>query len=121
VSNPSYLSCRSGSLPRVHQTGNGPDDHAGHLFARIFQGPAATINLTPMHANVNQSTYRRIENTWGRAISAGKCVEVEVGLVYGDHENRPTSLFVTYTIDGEQFFKTMENSTARPTHAKEKP
>jgi hypothetical protein len=73
-----------------------------------------------MHANINQSTYRRLENKWAKAIVSGKDVQVEVGLVYGDEGSRPASLFVTYTIDGEEYFKDMENSAARPADPKER-
>jgi hypothetical protein len=56
-----------------HLPDKNPDDHAGHIFARIFQGPAATINLTPMHGTtVNQSAYRRLENRWAKAIRNGQ-------------------------------------------------
>jgi hypothetical protein len=87
-----------------------PDDHAGHLFARIFQGPVTTINLTPMHANINQGTYRRLENKWAKAIKNGQDVQVTVTLTYETHGRRPHSIKVKYAIDGEVYVGRIRNS-----------
>ncbi len=86
-----------------------PGDHAGHLFARIFQGPAATINLTPMHANVNQSAYRQLENRWAEAIKTGKSVDVTVELTYHDETWRPAVILVNYLSDGKRESKVIVN------------
>jgi hypothetical protein len=43
-------------------SGKLPGDHAGHLFARIFQGPGQQLNLTPMSGSgVNCGEYQTLE------------------------------------------------------------
>jgi hypothetical protein len=93
-----------------HLPDKNPDDHAGHLFARIFQGPATTINLTPMHANINQSTYRRLENSWARAIRNGQDVQVSVDLTYEGVSRRPVLLEIEYSVGDEIYVQRMPNS-----------
>jgi hypothetical protein len=58
-----------------------------------------------MHANINQSTYRRLENEWAKAIKAGKTVDVTVELRYESDGRRPEFIGVNYVID--------DGSTAR--------
>ncbi|MFC0627892.1 DNA/RNA non-specific endonuclease [Kribbella deserti] len=56
-----------------------PGDHAGHIFARIFQGPGGTMNLVPMQGDrVNLSQYKMLENHWRRIIDAGGTVDISV-------------------------------------------
>jgi DNA/RNA non-specific endonuclease len=43
-------------------SGKLPGDRAGHLFARIFQGPGQQLNLTPMSGSgVNRGEYQTLE------------------------------------------------------------
>lgn len=94
-----------------------PGDHAGHIFARIFQGPADSINLTPMEANkVNLSAYKKIENTWRSALEDGKDVRVEVELVYRKDSMRPDAFAVTYWIDGQVTYNDIPNLSAKDDH-----
>jgi hypothetical protein len=79
-------------------------------FARIFQGPATTINLTPMHGtNVNQRAYRRLENEWGKTIRAGTSVDVRIELTYVGGSRRPRAFDIDYTIDGAPYYRVIEN------------
>lgn len=78
------------------------DDHAGHLFARIFEGPGDAINLTPMHGrSVNLSAYKVIENAWKSAIIEGKDVRADVTLDYQGDSRRPAGFDVHWWVDGE--------------------
>lgn len=81
-----------------------PGDHAGHLFARIFQGPMPKINLTPMEgAKVNLGQYKTLENRWRREIESGGTVDVELDLKYGERRDRPDTIVVFYRLSsGEQ-------------------
>jgi hypothetical protein len=77
----------------------GAEDHAGHIFARIFKGPGDLINLVPMHGRkVNLSAYRVLENLWSRAIKANGAVTVEVRFEYIDHGRRPDEIIVRYKV-----------------------
>ena len=78
-------------------------DHAGHLFARIFQGPPQRVNLVPMlGSKVNLGSYKKLENKWRAAIDAGKSVEVSIDLVYPTEARRPERLRVVYKVEGEK-------------------
>ncbi|GAB3748549.1 DNA/RNA non-specific endonuclease [Microlunatus parietis] len=91
-----------------------PGDHAGHLFARIFQGPGETINLTAMEANkVNLGQFKSAENAWRRAVEAGRDVKVDISLVYATDTPRPDALQLTWWIDGERDERFIYN-TPRP-------
>lgn len=91
-----------------------PGDHAGHLFARIFQGPGDSINLTPMEGNkVNLSAYKTVENSWRKALLEGKDVSAEVELVYRSESMRADAFQVTYWIDGKIHYEVIHNRPAR--------
>ncbi|MFC7625447.1 DNA/RNA non-specific endonuclease [Microlunatus sp. GCM10028923] len=91
-----------------------PGDHAGHLFARIFQGPGDAINLTPMEGNrVNLSAYKAVENSWRKALLEGKEVRAEVELVYRSEKMRADAFQVTYWIDGKIHYDVIHNRPAR--------
>jgi hypothetical protein len=85
---------RSDSAQRT-LLGKLPGDHAGHIFARIFQGPLDKINLTPMEGSrVNLGQYATLEKQWRKEIEAGRSVEVSVELSYGEHLHRPDTIKV---------------------------
>lgn len=94
--------------------GKPPGDHAGHIFARIFQGPGESINLTPMEGNkVNLSAYKNVENTWRKALQEGKEVQVEVDRVYRSDAKRADAFQVTYWIDGKIHYEVIHNRPRR--------
>lgn len=78
-------------------------DHAGHLAGDRFGGSPDIDNLVSQSSNVNLSQYKKIENTWSRAIKKGKHVEVNVEVRYDGSSLRPSEFNVTYNIDGEYF------------------
>ncbi|WP_152361083.1 DNA/RNA non-specific endonuclease [Microlunatus speluncae] len=91
-----------------------PGDHAGHLFARIFQGPGDTINLAAMEGNkVNLGQYKSAEHAWRRGIEAGHDVKVEVALIYASDTPRPDALQLTWWIDDKRMERFIYN-TPRP-------
>lgn len=78
-----------------------PGDHAGHIFARIFQGPIGAMNLTPMEgAKVNQSQYKTVENHWRHIIEQGETVEVFVSFSFVGESQRPDKIRVRYKHPG---------------------
>jgi len=89
--------------------GKMPDDHAGHLFADLFGGDPTLKNLVSQASNVNLSAFKTIENTWKKAVNAGKKVEVDIKVIYDDGAVRPSSFDVTYKIDGKVSNQVIEN------------
>ena len=89
-----------------------PTDHAGHLIADIFGGSPELDNLVSMDAFINQSTYRKLENKWDRALKSNplKKVEIQIFLDYSfvpastavsGGIMRPTQFRIESTIDGQ--------------------
>ena len=74
-------------------------DHGGHLIAQRFAGSGKIDNLLAMVAIVNNSKYKRIENRWGKALQAGKEVEVTIDVVYDGASKRPKEFNIYYSID----------------------
>ncbi len=77
-----------------------PGDHAGHIFARIFQGPSGTLNLVPMASDVNQGKYKSLEGRWRKIVEKGATVDVVVEFFYPADGRRPDSIRVGYASDG---------------------
>ena len=84
-------------------------DHAGHLIGDRFGGSPALDNLVSQSALVNLSTYKKIENQWGKALKLGKKVSVEITVNYDSGGARPSSFTVEYTIDGEYTKRVIDN------------
>ncbi|WP_127148118.1 DNA/RNA non-specific endonuclease [Veillonella sp. VA139] len=76
-----------------------PGDHGGHLIANRYTGSGEIDNLLAMAAIVNNSKYKRIENRWGKALQAGKEVEVTINVVYDGSSKRPKEFNIHYLID----------------------
>ncbi len=59
-----------------------PDDHGGHLIARIFNGSGDSDNLIAMNGNLNQGEFKKLENRWATALNEGKSVKVKITPIY---------------------------------------
>ncbi|WP_433006014.1 DNA/RNA non-specific endonuclease [Kribbella sp. CA-294648] len=93
-------------------------DHAGHIFARIFQGPVGMMNLVPMMGSkVNLSAYKKAENAWRVALKSGHDVEVQVDLLYRTSKNRPDMIALRYSINGVVTQQTIRNMPRRTREA----
>ena len=99
-----------GRLPHNPKT---PDklsgDHAGHLFGDRFGGSGDLDNLVSQAQKVNLSSYKKLENTWAKAIEQGKKVIVDIHVNYDSGSLRPVSFDVIYTIDGIDFYEFIHN------------
>ncbi len=60
-------------------------------------------------AFVNLSEYKKIENTWAKALNSGQKVGVDIKVQYEGNSMRPSSFIVNYTIDGIKTQTTIEN------------
>ena len=58
-------------------------------------------NLVSQASSVNQSEFKKIENNWAKQLEAGKSVDVDIEVHYGDGP-RPTGFTVTEVIDGKR-------------------
>ncbi|MEX0302350.1 MAG: DNA/RNA non-specific endonuclease, partial [Leisingera sp.] len=78
----------------------------GHLIPRELGGPPGELNVVPMQSYLNQhGEWRGLERTWGRAVRAGKDVQVKIEVEYYSSGNAarrktPKRFIVTTTIDG---------------------
>ena len=80
--------------------GKSDGDHAGHLAGDRFGGSPKLDNLVSQSSTVNLSSYKKLENTWAKAIENGKTVTVDVDVIYAKDGLRPIAFEVSYTIDG---------------------
>ncbi|PAF34069.1 hypothetical protein CHH69_17790, partial [Terribacillus saccharophilus] len=91
------LTQRNERLPHNSNTpGKKPGDHAGHLAADRFGGSPELDNLVSQSSKVNLSRYKKLENSWAKALNQGKKVSVNVKVNYKDFDPRPSSFEVTY-------------------------
>ena len=73
-----------------------PDDHGGHLIARIFNGSGDSDNLIAMNGNLNQGEFKKLENRWATALNEGKSVKVKITPIYEGTSVRPTSFKIEH-------------------------
>lgn len=99
----------SDSMETIGKGDQKEDDQKGHLFADRFGGGNGLENIVAMDGKVNQSDYKRIENTCAKALESGHEVHLKVVPKYEENSSRPTSFRITYTIDGEKTVTTIKN------------
>lgn len=75
-------------------------DHVGHYIARRFNGPTEAFNHFAQDAHFNQSGYASIEHAWEISSKAGELVHVTIVPSYLGKSERPSYLFVTWTVGG---------------------
>ncbi|GAA4035711.1 DNA/RNA non-specific endonuclease [Parerythrobacter jejuensis] len=86
-----------------------PDDHGGHFVGARFNGPGDGANLFPQNGNFNVSAYKRMENSWAKALEGGKRVTVDIKPTYSGSSLRPNKITVNYTIGNETFSRVFRN------------
>ncbi|HGN1708205.1 TPA: DNA/RNA non-specific endonuclease, partial [Providencia rettgeri] len=77
-------------------------DEGGHLIATIFTGPGEKLNIVPMNSNLNRSEWKKMENSWAKALKEDKPVDVKIEPVYIGNSDRPSSFNVMYKIGNER-------------------
>jgi predicted ribonuclease toxin of YeeF-YezG toxin-antitoxin module len=75
-------------------------DDGGHIVGNRFNPPSEEFNLFAQDANFNRGQYRRLEDSWATALAQGRPVEVTWQFAYSESSLRPSSLLVSYSIDG---------------------
>jgi hypothetical protein len=86
-----------------------PTDEGGHFVGRRFDGPMDDFNHFAQDMNLNRGAYKSLENSWQRALDKGQSVSVDITAHYPGNSLRPSSLDVTYTIDGVPYQKSFLN------------
>ncbi|MDT4847456.1 DNA/RNA non-specific endonuclease [compost metagenome] len=76
-----------------------PDDQGGHYIGRRFDGPKDDFNHFAQNGNFNNSAYKKLENSWERALKDGKSVRVEISPSFKGGSLRPDTLKVRQWID----------------------
>lgn len=77
-------------------------DEGGHLLASIFDGPGEKLNLVPMDANLNKGVWKKMENSWAKALEDGKPVKVKINPTYSADSTRPDKFTVEYQIGNDR-------------------
>ena len=100
-------------LNNLHEIGHGFEqaaDDRGHLIADQFNGNNTLANLVPMDRQVNQGSYKAIENIWAESLQNGKNVSANIQLEYTGNSFRPDAFKIVYKIDnGELIEAILEN------------
>lgn len=99
----------SDSMETIGKGDQKEGDQKGHLFADRFGGGNGLENIVAMDGKINQSDYKRIENTCAKALESGHEVYLKVVPKYEKNSSRPTSFRITFTIDGEKTVTTIKN------------
>lgn len=86
-----------------------PNDDGGHYIGRRFDGPTDDFNHFAQDRNFNRSAYKELENSWQRALDAGKKVSIDITPSYDGSSVRPIKIQVDYTIDGVPYSRSFTN------------
>lgn len=103
----------SDSMETIGKGDQKEGDQKGHLIGDRFGGGNGLENIVAMDGRVNQSDYKRIENTCAKALESGHEVHLKVVPKYDKSSSRPTSFRITYTIDGEKTVATIKNGASK--------
>lgn len=85
-------------------------DDRGHLLGDQFDGSGGLENLIPQDANINRNDYKNFENELAKEVKSGNEVRVKIEPVYEGDSRRPSSICVTYCINGEKSVRIFPNS-----------
>ncbi len=98
-------------------------DVGGHLVGRQFSGRNRYPNLVPMNGDLNEyphplsntvgGGYGQLEEIWRLALTKSRDVsDVSIRLRYGTDDFRPTSFTLRFTIRGNDFLISFDNTGA---------
>nr|WP_269747844.1 DNA/RNA non-specific endonuclease [Sphingomonas sp. TDK1] len=90
---------------RLQRSAGGPDrlpkDDGGHYLAPRFNGPKEAFNHFAQDASVNRGRYRMMEDEWAREKRAGHQVTVTIVPHFRATSQRPKTIDVIFTVDGD--------------------
>ena len=85
-------------------------DQGGHIVGSRFFGLGEQINLYPQSANLNQGSWKQMEDLWASEMVAGKDVKIKVKALFEGTSQRPIGFEVDYWIDGKITTRTFPNN-----------
>ena len=86
-------------------------DQGGHYIGVRFNGPTDRFNHFAQDARFNNGAYKAMENSWDRDLRSGKKVYVHIVPKYKGASQRPSSIEVTYFVNGNRQFMRFKNSS----------
>ncbi len=89
------------------------NDDGGHLIGNRFNGSGELDNIVAMDGKVNRGDFKKLENSWAKALDEGKEVLVKIEPIYEGDSKRPVAFRVTYSIDGDKFSTTLKNTNMK--------
>lgn len=110
-----HLKNREGRLPirdSIENVGKGdqmPGDDRGHLIGDQFDGSNGLENLVPQDAHINRNDFKNFENELAGEVRNGSDVKMKVEPLYDDLSRRPSTILVTYSINGEENMRFFPN------------
>lgn len=106
-----------GRNPAAQLAAGGADrlstDEGGHFIARIFDGPTDDFNHFAQDMNLNRSAYKKLENSWAKSLKAGDKVRVSIVPKYSGGSQRPHTLDIIYTVNGQPYSKSFPNRSSK--------
>ncbi|MGI4939935.1 MAG: DNA/RNA non-specific endonuclease [Janthinobacterium lividum] len=95
-----------------------PTDDGGHYVAARFDGPTDSFNHFAQDANFNRGGYRMLESQWAKDVKHGNPVWVQIVPGYVGSSQRPSTINVVYSVNGQRGFRQFPNSSKGKPHGK---
>jgi hypothetical protein len=90
-----------------------PTDDGGHYVAARFEGPTDSVNHFAQDANFNRGGYRVLESQWAKDVKQGDPVWVKIVPRYVGSSQRPSTIDVTFSVNGHSNFREFTNSSSK--------
>lgn len=87
-----------------------PGDQGAHIVGRDMGGDGGKGNLVAMDYRVNDSDYKRMENSVKTDIQNGKDVHTQTDIRYNSDSERPDRIDVKVTVDGKETVYKFDNN-----------
>ena len=88
-------------------------DDGGHYVAARFDGPTDSFNHFAQNANFNRGGYRVLESQWAKDVKRGDPVWVRIVPGYVGSSQRPSTIDVTFSVNGHANFREFTNSSSK--------
>ena len=87
-----------------------PNDHGGHIIARVLGGSGEMGNIIAMDSHINLSDYKNMEKEIISTLKADKRVKFHAEISYSDGSKRPDKIIIKTTIDGKDTVYKFDNN-----------
>ena len=72
------------------------------MIGTRFDGSGKIDNMVPMNSNLNRGEFKKLENSWAKALEKGQKVDVKIKPVYEGNSTRPSNFIIKSIIDGRK-------------------